>query len=101
MFEAFVSQLNSLVWDTGIPVGDQSIPFIVIALLGTGMLFTFRLGFIQLRHLGHGFGVATGINSFGIAELASLSQQFKCDGRNLAVRGFCMYPDSSHSRLLR
>lgn len=58
--EAIVSFLNNLVWNTGIPVGDQSIPFIVIALLGTGMMLTVRLGFIQIRRLGHGFGVATG-----------------------------------------
>ena len=59
-FEAFVNWAESLVWSTGIPVGDQSIPFIVIALLGTGILFTVRLSFIQLRRVGHGFGVATG-----------------------------------------
>ena len=59
-FSSFVSWANSVVWDTGIPVGDQSIPFIVIALLGTGILFTIRLSFIQLRHFGHGVGVATG-----------------------------------------
>ncbi|MEM9556342.1 MAG: sodium:alanine symporter family protein [Acidobacteriota bacterium] len=60
MFENAVNWLNNLVWNTGIPVGDQSIPFIVIALLGTGVWFTLRLGFIQIRHLGHGFGVTTG-----------------------------------------
>ena len=60
MFANIVNTLNSLVWDFGIPVGDQSIPFIVIALLGTGMLFTFRLGFIQIRRFTHGVGVATG-----------------------------------------
>lgn len=60
MFENIVNALNSWVWDFGIPVGDQTIPFIVIALLGTGMLFTFRLGFIQIRRFGHGVGVATG-----------------------------------------
>ncbi|MEM1207555.1 MAG: sodium:alanine symporter family protein [Acidobacteriota bacterium] len=60
MFEQIVNTLNSLVWDLGIPVGDQTIPFIVIALLGTGVLFTLRLGFIQIRRLGHGFGVTSG-----------------------------------------
>ena len=60
MFANIVSTLNSWVWDFGIPVGDQTVPFIVIALLGTGMLFTFRLGFIQIRRFGHGIGVATG-----------------------------------------
>jgi len=60
MFEQIVSTLNTLVWETGIPAGDQQIPIIVIALLGTGIFLTLRLGFIQIRRLGHGFGVATG-----------------------------------------
>ena len=60
MFQEIVSTLNSLVWDRGIPVGDQAIPLIVIALLGTGVLLTIRLGFIQLRRLGHGFAVTSG-----------------------------------------
>ena len=59
-FESIVNWADWLVWSFGVPVGDQSIPFIVIALLGTGILFTLRLGFIQIRRLGHGFGVATG-----------------------------------------
>ncbi|MCG8457847.1 MAG: sodium:alanine symporter family protein, partial [Holophagales bacterium] len=58
--QGIVGTLIDWVWGTGIPVGDETIPFIVIALLGTGMFLTLRLGFIQLRHLGHGFGVATG-----------------------------------------
>lgn len=60
MFEEIVSTLNSIVWDQGIPVGDQAIPLIVIALLGTGVLLTVRLGFIQLRRIGHGFAVTSG-----------------------------------------
>ncbi|MBT8487508.1 MAG: sodium:alanine symporter family protein [Gemmatimonadetes bacterium] len=32
----------------------------VILLLGTGLYLTIRTGFVQLRHLGHGFGVTTG-----------------------------------------
>lgn len=60
MFANAVNALNNLVWNSGIPVGDQTVPFIVIALLGTGILFTFRLGFIQIRRFTHGVGVATG-----------------------------------------
>ncbi|MEL7059624.1 MAG: sodium:alanine symporter family protein [Acidobacteriota bacterium] len=60
MFAQAVNFLNDLVWNQGIPAGDQDIPFMVIALLGTGVFFTFRLGFIQLRRLGHGFAVTTG-----------------------------------------
>lgn len=55
-----IERLNSLVWDSGIPVGDQSIPFVVIALIGTGVFLTLRLGFIQLRRLAHGFAVTSG-----------------------------------------
>ncbi len=60
LFEQIVSFLEWLVWSSGIQVGDESIPFIVIALLGTGVFLTLRLGFIQLRHLAHGFGVTSG-----------------------------------------
>ncbi|NIM49298.1 MAG: amino acid carrier protein [Gemmatimonadales bacterium] len=33
----------------------------VIALLGTGIFLTLRLGFLQLRKLGHGFAVTSGV----------------------------------------
>ncbi|MFQ5551446.1 MAG: alanine/glycine:cation symporter family protein [Gemmatimonadales bacterium] len=52
--------LNSVVWEPGIPVGDERLSFIAIALIGTGFFLTVRLGFIQLRRLGHGFAVASG-----------------------------------------
>ncbi|MGB1658177.1 MAG: alanine/glycine:cation symporter family protein, partial [Longimicrobiales bacterium] len=32
----------------------------VILLLGTGLYLTVRTGFVQITHLGHGFGVTTG-----------------------------------------
>jgi alanine or glycine:cation symporter, AGCS family len=51
---------NRWVWNTGITVGDETIPFVVMALLGTGFYLTLRLGFIQLRRLGHGFAVTSG-----------------------------------------
>ncbi len=53
-------QLESLVWTSGIPVGDETIPFVVILLLGAGVYFTFRLSFIQFTRLGHGFAVVSG-----------------------------------------
>lgn len=56
----FVDKFNSLVWETGIPVGEENISIIVIALIGTGFFLTLRLGFIQLRHFGHGVGIASG-----------------------------------------
>ena len=61
MFQDLINLLNDLVWTYGIPVGDgQWIPWVVILLLGTGIYLTLRLGFIQLRKLGHGFAVTTG-----------------------------------------
>jgi len=59
-FERIVNQLNDLVWNSGIPFGGEILPFVVIALIGTGIFLTLRLGFVQLRHLGHGFAVTTG-----------------------------------------
>lgn len=56
----FVDKLNSLVWGTGIPVGEENISIIVIALIGTGFFLTLRLGFIQVRRFGHGISVASG-----------------------------------------
>ena len=55
-----VSQVESWVWESGIPVQDETIPFVVILLLGAGIYFTFRLSFVQFRRLGHGFAVTSG-----------------------------------------
>ncbi|MCB0719822.1 MAG: sodium:alanine symporter family protein [Bacteroidetes bacterium] len=58
--ESIISWLNSLVWESGIPVEDGNIPYLVIALLGTGIFLTFRLAFVQFRRFTHGVAVATG-----------------------------------------
>ena len=58
--EAIISWLEDLVWSSGITIGGETIPFLVIALLGTGLFLTLRLGFIQLRRLGHGIAVTSG-----------------------------------------
>ncbi len=55
-----IRTLEHLVWNTGITVSGETIPFLVIALLGTGIFLTFRLGFIQFRRLGHGIAVTSG-----------------------------------------
>ena len=55
-----VNQLEEWVWVSGIQVGDETIPFVVLLLLGAGIYFTVRLGLIQIRALGHGFAVVTG-----------------------------------------
>lgn len=59
-FPAIVRWLEHAIWSFGIPVGDQTIPLMVIALLGTGLYLTIRLKLIQVRRLAHGFGVTSG-----------------------------------------
>jgi AGCS family alanine or glycine:cation symporter len=60
LLERIVETLSDWVWNLGIPAGVDVIPYVVLALLGTGLFLTVRLKFIQLRHLGHGFGVTSG-----------------------------------------
>ncbi|HUF10124.1 MAG TPA: sodium:alanine symporter family protein [Rhodothermales bacterium] len=60
LIERIIGFLEHIVWNTGISVGGETVPFLVIALLGTGVFLTIRLGFVQLRHLGHGIAVTTG-----------------------------------------
>jgi alanine or glycine:cation symporter, AGCS family len=55
-----VDTLEGFVWGYGFSVGDETIPIVVILLLGAGIYFTVRLGFVQLRRLGHGFAVTSG-----------------------------------------
>ena len=58
--QAVVDFLNTYIIEVGISVRGENIPFTVILLLGAGFYLTVRTGFVQLRHLGHGFGVTTG-----------------------------------------
>jgi alanine or glycine:cation symporter, AGCS family len=60
LFARIVGTLNDFVWGFGIPVGGETIPLVVIALLGTGLFLTLRLGFIQIRRFTHGLAVTTG-----------------------------------------
>lgn len=60
LFRSIVGTLSDFVWNFGIPVGEETIPLVVIALLGTGMFMTFRLAFIQVRRFTHGVMVTTG-----------------------------------------
>jgi len=55
-----VDFLNTYVVQIGISIGGEPVPFMVILLLGTGFYLTVRTGFIQIRHLAHGFGVTSG-----------------------------------------
>jgi len=58
--EQLVTIIKDAIDNFGIPVAGEVIPLKVIALLGTGVFLTLRLGFVQFRHLGHGFMVTTG-----------------------------------------
>ena len=55
LVERIVGFLNNLVWN--IP---ETLPAMVILLLGYGIFITLRMGFIQLRKFGHGIKVVTG-----------------------------------------
>jgi AGCS family alanine or glycine:cation symporter len=58
--QAIVDFLNTYVVGLGIEIDGETLPFMVIFLLGTGVFLTLRLGFIQIRRLGHGFAVTSG-----------------------------------------
>ena len=60
LLQTIVDWLDANIIQIGIPVGEENIPFMVILLIGTGILLTIRTGFVQIRHLKHGFEVATG-----------------------------------------
>ena len=51
---------NRYIVELGFNVGGETVPFMVLLLLGTGVFLTLRLGFIQLRRLGHGLAVTMG-----------------------------------------
>lgn len=59
VLERIIGVLERIVW-WGPTFGSEQIPVAVIMLLGTGLFLTVRLGFIQLRRLGHGFAVTSG-----------------------------------------
>ena len=58
--EQLIRTVKFYVDNFGIPLGEQVVPLKVIALLGVGGFLTVRLGFVQLRRLGHGFAVTAG-----------------------------------------
>ena len=58
--EQIIQTVKFYVDNFGIPVGEQVVPLKVIALLGTGLFLTVRLGFVQVSRLAHGFAVASG-----------------------------------------
>lgn len=59
--ESVLNTLSRFLWDRGIPFQGEEIPWVALALLGTGVFLTLRLGFLQVRKLGHGFAVTSGM----------------------------------------
>lgn len=65
LFQRIVASVEYYVWEFGLPgewfgAPGQTIPFVVIALIGAGIWLTVRMSFIQLRRFGHGVAVTTG-----------------------------------------
>ena len=58
--QTLIYVLNTYVVELGFTIGGEKLPLMVILLLGTGVFLTLRLGFIQVRRLGHGFAVTSG-----------------------------------------
>jgi AGCS family alanine or glycine:cation symporter len=55
VFADAIDFLNRYVWSY-----PESLPWLVVALLGTGLFVTVRLGFIQFRKIGHAAAIVTG-----------------------------------------
>ena len=58
--QPLVDFLRTYLVEFGVPINGENVPFMVILLLGTGLYLTVRTGFVQIRHLAHGFGVTSG-----------------------------------------
>lgn len=54
-FKDFVYWLNHIVWNW-----PSALPFLVVLLVGTGIITTFRLGWVQIRRFFHGIKVLKG-----------------------------------------
>ncbi len=61
VLQQVIDVLEYYVWEFGFSIGDQTVPLMVLGLLGVGVFLTFRLRFIQLRRFAHGVAVTSGI----------------------------------------
>ena len=59
-FERIVRFLDGIVWGSGITISGELLPYVVIALIGTGVWLTLYLGFVQIRRFAHGVAVTSG-----------------------------------------
>jgi len=55
VLQALIGRLNDLIWNT-----PEGLPFLVVLLLFTGLFLTVRLGFVQLRRMGHSIRAIAG-----------------------------------------
>ncbi|HPJ38415.1 MAG TPA: sodium:alanine symporter family protein [Spirochaetota bacterium] len=53
--QKFVELLNTIVWNS-----PAALPVMIALLVGTGMFMTIRLGFIQIRYIGHAINAVRG-----------------------------------------
>jgi len=53
--QGFIDAVNGLIWNT-----PDVLPFMVVLLLFTGLFLTLRMGFVQVRRLGHSILVVMG-----------------------------------------
>ena len=60
ILDTIQKSLNYLVWTLVIPIGKETIPFLVLLLLGTGIFISIKLAFVQLRWFKHGIDVIRG-----------------------------------------
>ena len=59
-FSSMVAWADRWIVQIGPSINGETVPLMVILLLGVGFYLTVRTGFVQISRLGHGFGVTTG-----------------------------------------
>ena len=60
VLEPVVDWATEWIINIGPSINGETVPLMVILLLGVGFYLTVRTGFVQLNRLGHGFGVTSG-----------------------------------------
>ncbi len=60
MINEIVQAINGVLWGETIVLFDVGIPLLIPMLVFAGLWFTFKLGFVQIKHFGHMFSVMRG-----------------------------------------